>query len=76
MKPNRSHLGPVQKAALAYVREHPNCSTSDVAIGLGRRVKPVADRLASLVDRRLVGRQQGLSFGEFESTWLAEVDCE
>jgi predicted transcriptional regulator len=66
------HLRPVQLEALAYVRANSGCSTSDLAIVMGRHVKDVRETLDSLVEVKLIGRQAPFGAGEFESHWYPE----
>lgn len=73
LRSTRHRLGSVQLKALAFIREHPNCSTSDIARHMEMRVKPLLPVLLDLVDKQLIGRQLGLGNCNYESTWLAEV---
>jgi DNA-binding MarR family transcriptional regulator len=70
---NKRQLGTLQLQALSFIREHPGCPTSDLALHMGLLPKYALPVLLGLVERKLIGRQQSLIFGNPESTWQPEL---
>ena len=65
-------LTALQEEALAFVRAHPNCRTSDVAAAGSRRIRGTRLTLDSLHRAGLIGQQTSPVYGEYESRWIAE----
>lgn len=58
---------------LAYVRRHPNCTTSEVAAGTVTTQRMARYNLKLLYASGWVGRQPGLDYHDYESRWLPEL---
>lgn len=73
-KPKRKpKLTDREKEALAYVRAHPGCVTSDVVMKLQLKTDLTVPILSRLVERNLIGRQLPPALThDLESHWYPE----
>lgn len=61
-----------QAAALAFVCEHPGCTTSEVALSTGLTAEVARRSLEALYTKRLLGRQHSLVGSSRPSLWFPE----
>lgn len=82
-KPPNDHLAPDQSRLpgggtklalmLSAVRTKPGQRTSSYAVQCGVSQSHARQLLLQLLRRKLVGRQEGMGLGNYESTWTPEV---
>ncbi len=61
-----------RRRVLDFVKAHPNCTTSEVCIGLSLHLMVARRVLYELRDHKYVGQQGGALAIQYESRWLAE----
>ncbi len=60
------------RRVLDFVKAHPNCTTSELYLGVDMTLKDGLRVLKELLQHKYVGRQVPTLPGEYESRWLAE----